>query len=165
MSENPEDEEIGMTMAPTGQPIPSQTKRLPVATAGRRGPATGTGARAGAAATSTESAKKIPTPTASPNVPVNTQGRPDYNYYAEMMNPADEQNAYNRDFINLRETARQAAVEAGMRGEKFRFVPIKDVKNNRVYFVNASGDDVSIDMNDQQGREQDRKSTRLNSSH
>lgn len=81
-------------------------------------------------------------------VPVTTSGRPDYNYYAEMMNAADRNDAYARDLINLKEQARMAAIDAGARGEKFRFVPVKDYMNNRIIFVNAGGNDVVLDMND-----------------
>ena len=81
-------------------------------------------------------------------VPVTTSGRPDYNYYAEIMNAADRNDAYARDLINLKEQARMAAIDAGARGEKFRFVPVKDYMNNRIIFVNAGGNDVVLDMND-----------------
>jgi hypothetical protein len=87
-------------------------------------------------------------PSGTDKVPVTTSGKPDYNYYAEMMNAADRNDAYARDLINLKEQARMAAIDAAARGEKFRFVPVKDYMNNRVIFVNAGGNDVVLDMND-----------------
>jgi hypothetical protein len=87
-------------------------------------------------------------PSGTDKVPVTTTGKPDYNYYAEMMNAADRNDAYARDLINLKEQARMAAIDAAARGEKFRFVPVKDYMNNRVIFVNAGGNDVVLDMND-----------------
>jgi hypothetical protein len=113
----------------------------------------GAGGAGGMGGANQGGAAGMPQPTATPYVPRNGMGQPNYNYYADMMNSADEVNAYNRDLVNLRETARQAAIEAGRRGEKFQFVPVKDVKNNRVYFVNANGNDVALDMNDQGDRE------------
>jgi hypothetical protein len=79
---------------------------------------------------------------------VTTTGKPDYNYYAEIMNASDRNDAYARDLINLKEQARMAAIDAAARGEKFRFVPVKDYMNNRIIFVNAGGNDVVLDMND-----------------
>lgn len=87
-------------------------------------------------------------PSGADKVPVTTTGKPDYNYYAEMMNAADRNDAYARDLINLKEQARMAAIAAASRGEKFRFVPVKDYMNNRIIFVNAGGNDVVLDMND-----------------
>ncbi len=87
-------------------------------------------------------------PSGTDKVPVTTTGRPDYNYYAEIMNASDRNDAYARDLINLKEQARMAAIDAAARGEKFRFVPVKDYMNNRIIFVNAGGNDVVLDMND-----------------
>jgi hypothetical protein len=87
-------------------------------------------------------------PSGTDKVPMTTTGKPDYNYYAEMMNAADRNDAYARDLINLKEQARMAAIDAAARGEKFRFVPVKDYMNNRIIFVNAGGNDVVLDMND-----------------
>ena len=70
------------------------------------------------------------------------------NYYADMMNAADSGDAYARDQIRLTEQARQAAIEAQQRGDRYQFVPIRDYRNNRMTLVNANGADVVLDMSD-----------------
>lgn len=164
----PEEEPFGMTMAEQGAVAPQMQAAMPAAaqqppavrkamaakSAVKGATSTGTAPSASGSSPASAPMQAAPTPMATPLVPVNMRGQPNFNYYAEMMNSADENNAYYRDFVNLREQARQAAVEAGNRGEKLRFVPIRDVKANRVYFVNANGDDIALDMNDKQDREQ-----------
>jgi hypothetical protein len=120
---------------PKAAPMPSRAANVLRAATG--GKAQGAGQDAAGAAAS-----------GGDKVPVTTSGRPDYNYYAEIMNAADRNDAYARDLINLKEQARMAAIDAGARGEKFRFVPVKDYMNNRIIFVNAGGNDVVLDMND-----------------
>lgn len=151
----PDPDEFGQTMAPTGQPAGAAAQAPGPAAAQRtaRFPS-----RAGSVLQS-ESAR-VKTATSGPatetpvqgggtdKVPVTTTGRPDYNYYAEIMNASDRNDAYARDLINLKEQARMAAIDAAARGEKFRFVPVKDYMNNRIIFVNAGGNDVVLDMND-----------------
>lgn len=149
-------DQVGQTMAPTGQPG-ATVAQAPGAAAAQR--AARFPSRAGSllqsesarvrTATSGPEAAGAPTQgAATDKVPVTTSGKPDYNYYAEMMNAADRNDAYARDLINLKEQARMAAIDAASRGEKFRFVPVKDYMNNRIIFVNAGGNDVVLDMND-----------------
>jgi hypothetical protein len=121
---------------PKAAPMPSRAANVLRAASAAQGQAAPQQNAAGAAASGGD------------KVPVTTSGRPDYNYYAEIMNAADRNDAYARDLINLKEQARMAAIDAGARGEKFRFVPVKDYMNNRIIFVNAGGNDVVLDMND-----------------
>lgn len=126
---------LAPSQQPKAAPMPSRAANVLRAASAAQGQA-GPQPQAAVAATATD------------KVPVTTSGRPDYNYYAEMMNAADRNDAYARDLINLKEQARMAAIDAGARGEKFRFVPVKDYMNNRIIFVNAGGNDVVLDMND-----------------
>lgn len=166
---SPADEFTGPPADMAAQPVPNQTPVAPNLVAKKSAPhiartmpvggAVKAASPAGPISTSMQvkvaekGGAAVPTPTANPNVPMGAGGTPRYNYYSEMMNSADENNAYYRDFVNLREQARQAAVEAASRGERYQFVPLRDVKANRVYFVNANGDDIALDMNDQGDRE------------
>lgn len=95
-----------------------------------------------------------PSPTTQQSVPMTPSGRPDYNYYADMMNAVDSNDAYYRDFVRLRNDARMAARQAQIRGERFQFVPLRDYKSNRVYLVNADGTDVVLNMDDPQDQKQ-----------
>lgn len=95
-----------------------------------------------------------PSPSTQQAVPMTPSGRPDYNYYADMMNAVDSNDAYYRDFVRLRNDARMAARQAQIRGERFQFVPLRDYKANRVYLVNADGTDVVLNMDDPQDQKQ-----------
>jgi len=87
-----------------------------------------------------------PAPTDTSVVPNTPSGRPDYKYYADMLNAADSNDSYYRDFLNLRNQARAAAREAAASNMRYQFVPIRDDRANRIYFVNADGSDVVLDM-------------------
>ena len=78
--------------------------------------------------------------------------RPAANYYSEMLNAADSNDAYYRDFINLREQARQHAIAQRSTGERAMFVPVMDYKANAMHIVNANGQDVVLDMNNEHDR-------------
>lgn len=135
------------TTAAKTTPAPFKARAAATMRAATGGKAQGAGAGVGtvqAAATDMTAGQ----PSGTDKVPVTTTGRPDYNYYAEIMNASDRNDAYARDLINLKEQARMAAIDAAARGEKFRFVPVKDYMNNRIIFVNAGGNDVVLDMND-----------------
>lgn len=97
-----------------------------------------------------ESAKAMqsgaPSATDANVVPNTPSGRPDYKYYADMLNAADSNDSYYRDFLNLRNQARAAAREAAASNMRYQFVPIRDDRANRIYFVNADGSDVVLDM-------------------
>lgn len=73
-------------------------------------------------------------------------------YWIDLFQAADAGDAYSRDFIVLREQARQAAQQAAMQGEQVQYVPLMDYRNNRATIVNAAGNDVVLDLNDPQDR-------------
>jgi hypothetical protein len=98
------------------------------------------------AQSSQKGAGAAPAPTDTSVVPNTSSGRPDYKYYADMLNAADSNDAYYRDFLNLRNQARAAAREAAASNMRYQFVPIRDDRANRIYFVNADGSDVVLDM-------------------
>lgn len=74
---------------------------------------------------------------------------PALNYYSDMLGAADSGDAYARDLVNLTGQARQVAFKAQQEGQRFQFVPLHDVRNNRLYLVNANGQDVVLDLNDE----------------
>lgn len=141
-------------------PPPAETPAVPApkAKAAGKSAARAKAAQAELAATKaigeSGAAVAAPAPGADQIVPMTPSGRPDYNYYAEMLNAADSNDAYYRDFINLRNQARFAAQQARARGERFQFVPLRDYKANRVYFVNADGTDVVLNMDDPQDQKE-----------
>jgi hypothetical protein len=74
---------------------------------------------------------------------------PAANYYSDMLGAADSGDAYARDLVNLTSQARQVAFKANQEGKHLQFVPLHDMRNNRLYLVNANGQDVVLDMNDE----------------
>lgn len=144
-----------MPSLPTAGVAPTQaapTSKQGKGTAGKAMSARDAGALAAAqsAASIAQSSQKgagaAPTPTDTSVVPNTSSGRPDYKYYADMLNAADSNDAYYRDFLNLRNQARAAAREAAASNMRYQFVPIRDDRANRIYFVNADGSDVVLDM-------------------
>lgn len=71
------------------------------------------------------------------------------NYYSDMLGAADSGDAYARDLVNLTAQARQVAYKAQQEGKHLQFVPLHDMRNNRLYLVNANGQDVVLDLNDE----------------
>ncbi len=144
-----------MPSLPTAGVAPTQaapTSKQGKGTAGKAMSARDAGALAAAqsAASIAQSSQKgagaAPAPTDTSVVPNTSSGRPDYKYYADMLNAADSNDAYYRDFLNLRNQARAAAREAAASNMRYQFVPIRDDRANRIYFVNADGSDVVLDM-------------------
>jgi len=144
-----------MPSLPTVGVAPTQaapTSKQGKGTAGKAMSARDAGALAAAqsAASIAQSSQKgagaAPAPTDTSVVPNTSSGRPDYKYYADMLNAADSNDAYYRDFLNLRNQARAAAREAAASNMRYQFVPIRDDRANRIYFVNADGSDVVLDM-------------------
>jgi hypothetical protein len=74
---------------------------------------------------------------------------PAANYYSDMLGAADSGDAYARDLVNLTSQARQVAFKAQQEGKRLQFVPLHDMRNNRLFLVNANGQDVVLDMNDE----------------
>lgn len=142
--------------APTTPPAvtPSPARGKPTAKGASKAKAAAAELAATKAIGESGAASAAPAPGADQTVPMTPSGRPDYNYYAEMLNAADSNDAYYRDFINLRNQARFAAQQARARGERFQFVPLRDYKANRVYFVNADGTDVVLNMDDPQDQKE-----------
>jgi len=110
-----------MPSLPTAGVAPTQaapTSKQGKGTAGKAMSARDAGALAAAqsAASIAQSSQKgagaAPAPTDTSVVPNTSSGRPDYKYYADMLNAADSNDAYYRDFLNLRNQARAAAREA-----------------------------------------------------
>jgi hypothetical protein len=144
-----------MPSLPTAGVAPTQaapTSKQGKGTAGKAMSARDAGALAAAqsaasiAQSSQRGAGSAPAPTDTSVVPNTSSGRPDYKYYADMLNAADSNDAYYRDFLNLRNQARAAAREAAASNMRYQFVPIRDDRANRIYFVNADGSDVVLDM-------------------
>ena len=75
-------------------------------------------------------------------------------YWVDLMQAADSGDAYARDFMVLREQAREAAQQAAMQGSRDQYVPLMDYRNNTVHIVNAAGNDVVLDLADPQDRAQ-----------
>lgn len=75
-------------------------------------------------------------------------------YWVDLMQAADSGDAYARDFVLLREQAREAAQQAAMQGSRDQYVPLMDYRNNTVHIVNAGGNDVVLDLSDPQDRAQ-----------
>lgn len=87
-------------------------------------------------------------------MPVQQRGGAAPNYWVDLMQAADSGDAYARDFVVLREQAREAAQQAAMQGRREQYVPLMDYRNNAVHIVNAGGNDVVLDLNDPQDRAQ-----------
>jgi len=66
-----------------------------------------------------------------------------------MLGAADSGDAYARDLVNLTSQARQVAFKANQEGKRLQFVPLHDMRNNRLFLVNANGQDVVLDLNDE----------------
>jgi len=141
---------------PAAAPVPPPVKGKPAAkSAGRaKAAAAELAAMKAMGETTGGAAGSPPSPSTQQAVPMTPSGRPDYNYYADMMNAVDSNDAYYRDFVRLRNDARMAARQAQIRGERFQFVPLRDYKANRVYLVNADGTDVVLNMDDPQDQKQ-----------
>ena len=71
------------------------------------------------------------------------------NYYSDMLGAADSGDAYARDLVNLTSQARQVAYKAQQEQKHLQFVPLHDMRNNRLFLVNANGQDVVLDLNDE----------------
>lgn len=141
---------------PAAAPAPSPVKGKPAAKGAGRAKAAAAelAAMKAMGETTGGAAGGPPSPSTQQAVPMTPSGRPDYNYYADMMNAVDSNDAYYRDFVRLRNDARMAARQAQIRGERFQFVPLRDYKANRVYLVNADGTDVVLNMDDPQDQKQ-----------
>ena len=74
---------------------------------------------------------------------------PAANYYSDMLGAADSGDAYARDLVNLTSQAREVAFKAQQEGKHLQFVPLHDMRNNRLFLVNANGQDVVLDLNDE----------------